>query len=328
LHQQVAAMNLDNFVVRTKRQTVEKYAQQDIWQNLEIDDVNELAQNIANLPTELTDDDEEAKRFDLLMFRTQLAVLQAKKDFKILRGKIQAIASALESQEAIPAIKAQMLLIQEITSDEWWQDVTVTMLESARKKLRGLVKLIEKTQKKIVYTNFEDELGDFAVIDLPQVSSSMNLAKFKDKARLFLRTHENHLSLQRLRRNQALTASDISELERMLFEAGGSQELIDQAIEQNEGLGVFIRSLVGLERDAATQAFSEFVSDTTLKANQIEFISEIVEHLVQEGVMKAERLYESPFTDINALGAIALFPTAKVNRISEILDDIRLKAFG
>ncbi|MEI6746641.1 MAG: DEAD/DEAH box helicase family protein, partial [Methylococcaceae bacterium] len=189
LHQHVAAMNLDNFVVRTKRQTVEKYAQQDIWQNLEIDDVNELSQNIANLPTELTDDDEEAKRFDLLMFRTQLAVLQAKKDFKILRGKIQTIASALESQEAIPAIKAQMLLIQEITSDEWWQDVTVTMLESARKKLRGLVKLIEKTQKKIVYTNFEDELGDVTLIDLPNVSSGMNLTKFKEKARQFLRAH-------------------------------------------------------------------------------------------------------------------------------------------
>jgi type I restriction enzyme R subunit len=105
----------------------------------------------------------------------------------------------------------------------------------------------------------------------------------------------------------------------MLFEAGGSQELINQAIEQSESLGVFIRSLVGLERDAATEAFSEFVSDTTLKANQIEFIREIVEHLVQEGVMNAERLYESPFIDINPLGAIALFPTAKVNRISEIL---------
>jgi type I restriction enzyme R subunit len=38
--------------------------------------------------------------------------------------------------------------------------VTVAMLETARKRLRALVKLIEKGQKKIVYTNFEDELGD------------------------------------------------------------------------------------------------------------------------------------------------------------------------
>jgi type I restriction enzyme, R subunit len=103
---------------------------------------------------------------------------------------------------------------------------------------------------------------------------------------------------------------------------------LTKLLNKSENLGVFIRSLVGLEREAATQAFIEFVSDTTLKANQIEFICEIVEHLIQEGVMNAERLYESPFTDINPLGAIALFPTAKVNRISEILDDIRLKAFG
>lgn len=44
----------------------------------------------------------------MLVLRTQLAILQAKPDFKSLREKIQAIASALEEQEAIPAIKIQM----------------------------------------------------------------------------------------------------------------------------------------------------------------------------------------------------------------------------
>jgi type I restriction enzyme R subunit len=32
LHQQVAAMNLDNFVVRPQRQFVEKYAKPEAWQ--------------------------------------------------------------------------------------------------------------------------------------------------------------------------------------------------------------------------------------------------------------------------------------------------------
>ena len=83
----------------------------------------------------------------MLVLRTQLAILQARPDFAGLREKIQAIASALEEQEAIPAIKAQMLLIQAIAGDEWWEDVTVSMLETARKKLRALVKLIRKGQE-------------------------------------------------------------------------------------------------------------------------------------------------------------------------------------
>ena len=86
-----------------------------------------------------------------------------------------------------------MVLIQSIAADEWWEGVTVAMLEAARKKLRALVKLIEKARKNIVYTDFEDELGEGATIDLPGVGTAMNLAKFKDKARQFLRAHESHL---------------------------------------------------------------------------------------------------------------------------------------
>ena len=154
---------------------------------------------------------------------------------------MQAIASALEDQESIPAIKAQMVLIQSLTGKEWWESVTVVMLESARKKSRALVKLIEKGKRVVVYTDFADELGTDATIEFPGVSTGMNLAKFKDKARQFLRDHESHLSLQRLRRNQPLTVSDLTELERMLVEAGGSPEVIKLATEQNHGLGIFIR---------------------------------------------------------------------------------------
>ncbi len=156
-------------MVRPQRKSVEKYAKPEAWHKLGIDDFNELAKNVAGLPTELADEDEEAKRFDMLVLRTQLAILQARPDFTSLRERIQAIASALEEQEAIPAIKAQMPLIQSIAGDEWWEDVTVPMLEIARKKLRALVKLIEKGKKIVVYTDFEDELGDETTIDLPQV---------------------------------------------------------------------------------------------------------------------------------------------------------------
>jgi hypothetical protein len=44
----------------------------------------------------------------MLVLRTQLASLQVNPDFANLREKIQAIASALEEQEAIPAIKEEM----------------------------------------------------------------------------------------------------------------------------------------------------------------------------------------------------------------------------
>lgn len=260
------------------------------------------------------------------MLRVQLAILQAKPDFTSLKEKMQAIASTLEEQSAIPAIKAQMVFIQSVAGDEWWQDVTVPMLEMARRKLRLLVKLIPKGQKKIVYTNFEDELGESRTVPLPQVTAGLNMAKFKEKARAFLKAHESHLSLQRLRRNQPLTPTDVEELEKMLMQAGGTPDLINEAREKNHGLGIFIRSLVGLDHEAAMQAFSEFISATTATPNQIEFIQLIVQELTQNGVMEPERLFQSPFTDISAQGPVGVFPTDRLNEIVSVLKRFRDRA--
>ena len=88
--QTVAAMNLDNFVVRPQRQFVEKFAKARPGKRLGLEDFNELTTKVAGLPTELADEDEEAKRFDMLVLRTQLAILQARPDFASLREKIQA----------------------------------------------------------------------------------------------------------------------------------------------------------------------------------------------------------------------------------------------
>ena len=328
LQERVAAMNIDNFVVRPQRRLVEQYAKPEAWQALGAEQFDELAQNVAGLPTELADEDEEAKRFDLLVLRTQLSILQAKSDFASLRDKIIAIASALEDQQAIPAIKAQLVLIQSITGEEWWEDVTVAMLETARKRLRALVKLIEKGKRHIVYTDFKDELGDDTAIDLPGVSTGMNFERFREKARLFLKAHEDHLALQRLRRNQPLTPTDLEELERMLIEAGGTKETIDRAKEESHGLGIFIRSLVGLDQETAKQAFSQFIAGAAVTANQIEFINLVVDYLTENGVMEPARLYESPFTDINSQGPEGVFPSAQVINMVSVLTEIRQMAIA
>jgi type I restriction enzyme R subunit len=322
LHQNVAAMKVDNFVVRPQRKYVDKFAKAVAWQKLGPEDFHELTTKVAGLPTELADEDEEAKRFDMLVLRTQLAILQAKPDFTSLKEKIQAIASKLEEQSAIPAIKAEIVFIQMVASDDWWEDVTVPMLETARRKLRLLVKLIPKGEKYIVYTNFEDELGETTTVTLPQVTAGLNMAKFKEKARAFLKAHESHLSLQRLRRNQPLTNTDLAELEKMLIDAGGSPELISEAKEKSHGLGIFIRSLVGLEHEAAMQAFSEFINGTAATPNQIEFINLIVQELTQNGVMEPDRLFQSPFTDLNSQGPLGVFPPAKVTLIVQVLTGI------
>ena len=330
LHQLVAAMNVDNFVVRPQRRTVEKFARPEAWMTLTSEDQLELTTHVVKLPTEFVDNDEEAKRFDLLVLRTQLAILQAAPGFGALRDQIRAVASTLEEQEAVPAIQTEMVLIQAIAGEEWWGGVTLGMLENARKRLRALVKLIEKSKKRVVYTDFIDELGTETTIALPEIANAialgLDMARFKDKARQFLKAHEDHVALLRLRRGQALTPTDLLELERMLKEAGGTPEQIQKAAEDEFGLGIFIRSLVGMERAAVSQAFNEVIAGTPATPDQIEFIELIVSELTAAGVMDAGRLYESPFLDISPQGPEGLFPAAKVERMVRVLDEIRQRA--
>ena len=70
-----------------------------------------------------------------------------------------AIAGLLEEKSAIPMVREQMALIQDVQTDEWWQDVTVPMLEVVRRRLRDLVKLIEKQRRKPIYSDFEDVMA-------------------------------------------------------------------------------------------------------------------------------------------------------------------------
>ncbi|MDE3074722.1 MAG: hypothetical protein KGJ86_04775 [Chloroflexota bacterium] len=151
--------------------------------------------------------------------------------------------------------------------------------------------------------------------------------RFKTKARYFLRANENHVTIHKLKLNQPLTPTDLDQLERMMLEAGiATPADLEKAKEASAGLGLFIRSLVGLDREAAKLAFNEFLAGTTASANQIHFVNLIIDHLTEHGHMRPELLYESPFIDVSAKGPDGIFSPSQVNRLVAILRDIRDKA--
>jgi type I restriction enzyme, R subunit len=329
LQREVAAMNLDNFVVRPRRRLVEKYAKPENWEVLSVEALTELSHEVAGLPSELDPENEEPKRFDLLALSLQLSLLRHEPGFDRLRDRVKQIAGLLEEKATIPMVREQIGLIQDVQTDEWWQDVTVPMLEAMRRRLRSLVQLIDKRQRKPIYTDFEDLMGSEIDVELPGLAPGTDYAKFRAKARVFLRNHLNHVAVEKLRKNRPLTATDLAELERMLAESGiGSPDDVRRAAEESQGLGLFVRSLVGMDRNAAKDALALYLAGRTLSANQIEFVNLVVDHLTEHGVVAPERLYESPFTDLMPRGPEELFTTTELDELLVVLHAVRATAMA
>ncbi len=326
LHDEVVGMNLDNFLVRPKRRQVEKFSAAEAWTTLNTEDRTELVNDVAGLPTSATDDDLPAKQFDALLLRAQLAVLNADAAFAELRKKIVQVACLLEELSNVPMVAQQLDLIQEVQTDDYWQGVTAPILEVARKRLRSLVKLIEIKKRDIVYTDFEDEIGPGSEVEVRGGAVGTDMAKFRMKARQFLTTHANHIAVLKLRRNDPLTPTDLSELERMFIEAGivGIDDI--ERLETEGGLGLFVRSLVGLDREAAKAAFGQFTSGKTLTADQMEFLDMVINHLTEKGQMDPGLLYESPFTDFDPMGVAGVFTLTESKELIAVLEDVRRHA--
>ena len=325
LHAAVAGMHLDNFLVRPHRKLVEQYAEWSSWSTLNTEIADEVAENLAGLPSRFKDDDEDAKRFDLLILRRQVAQLLGDAvAAERLREQLQTIATGLLGQTRVPSVAAQQSLLDEVASDQWWIDVTLPMLELVRRRLRGLLQFLERAKKAVVYTSFQDELSEATFVELPGVTPGTDWQRFRAKAAAYLKQHQDHIALQRLRRNKALTPDDLQALEQMLFDSGaGDATTIDQAKEASHGLGLFIRSLVGLDREAALEAFGTYLDGTKFTADQIRFVTLIVNELTANGVMEPARLYESPYTDRAPTGPEDVFAEADVDGIVEILNTVR-----
>ncbi len=150
--------------------------------------------------------------------------------------------------------------------------------------------------------------------------------RFRMKVRHFPKEHEDHIAIQKLSRSEPLTAQDLAEMEHVFVDAGIAVPGDLDRIRSEGDLGVSIRSLADLDRETAKRGFDQFRSARTLSANRIKFVNMIIDHLTERGVMNPRLLYESPFTDFDAVGIEGVFDSAGIVEIVGILEDVRNRA--
>jgi len=321
-------MNQQNFIVRTELEYVTRFADRKQWDALDGTALVELRDHVAGLPSEQEAEHITAKLFDLTCLGLQVALVRGTKDFLTYRDRIIELAMALEKQEAVPAIRAQLALIQELQTEAFWKDVTLQMTESVRRNLRGLIHLIDRKVLAPVYTHLTDQIGESIEVGLTDFSTGINMAQYKRKVQAFIRANENHVAIAKLRHNKPLTPTDLRELERFVYEAEPveSRKRFEDAFGKGVSLPAFIRSLVGMDRNAAKEAFSRFLDESRYSSQQIRFVEMIIDRLTRQGIVELGQLYEPPFTSIHYEGLDGAFGDADAEALINVLEEMEQRS--
>ena len=299
-----------NFAVRQHMKYVELYSEEENYQRLTYEDTMIVREEVA--PLIIPDVDEaSAVRFDALMYGIELAYLIGKK-YTRARGDLMKKVKGIAGVANIPEIQAQADYIQKILHTSYVEDAGINEFEEIRERLRDLMKYVSKNV--VPYnTNFQDELLS---IDWKESElENDDLKKYKEKAEYYIRQHQDTLAIAKLKTNQPLTTTDIASLEKILWKEIGTKPL-----------GEFVREIVGLDMNAAKEAFSEYLTSTSLDSRQIYFVNQIVEYIVHNGIMKdLSVLQESPFTDQGSVVEIFTDLTVWMG-IRKVIDTINANA--
>ena len=292
----VQELNKENFAVRQHLKYVELYSNPDNYTALTYEDTLLMGQELAPLITP-EEDDAKALRFDALMYGIELAYLAGKKYGKA-RSDLFKKVSAVASVSNIPEIMAQSELIDKILHTDYVENAGINEFEHIRENLRELMKYIPNVTLRYD-TNFNDEIlaMDWKESEL----ENDDLKNYKAKAEFYVRQHTDNAVIAKLKGNVPLSAEDVRVLEKILWSEVGTRQ--DYEAEYGtKPLGEFVREIVGLDMNAAKEAFAQYLNDASLDSRQIYFVNQIVEYIVHNGMMKdLSVLQEAPFTDYGSI---------------------------
>lgn len=313
-------LDRENFAVRQHLRYVEKFSDPQGYLALTYEDTLDLREEVA--PLILPDKDEaSAVRFDALMYGIEQAYLVGKKYARARKDLLKKV-SKVAGVANIPEIRAQSDLIEKILHTDYLEIAGINEFEHIRESLRDLMKYLPHDGA-IYNTNFTD---DILSVEWKEAElENDDLKNYKAKAEFYLRQHQDNVAVAKLRSNIPLTPQDVAELEKILWSDVGTRQDYEAECGQKP-LGEFVREIVGMDMNAAKNAFAEYLAGVNLDSRQIYFVNQIVEYIVKNGVMKdLSVLQEPPFTDQGSV--VEVFTDLSLwAKVRHVIDSINANA--
>lgn len=318
---EVICLNDDSFRVKLRRKYVDIYRQMESWQDLDTSKIADIKQNIAPI-VPVTDKDELARRFDYTMYSIILGTLN-QTNINRFAAMVTTSCQKLAGKYTIPQVAAQRQLIDRIIQDGYWAETDIFAFDQAREALRELMQFLDSEIQSIYYTHFDDELVNISVGE--PLGGGFGLKPYRERVKSYLHEHEDTLAVYKLRNNKQMTTTDLAVLEKILWQDLGSKEDYVKTYGEKP-VGMLVRELLGMDQQAVNEAFSEFITDSSLNSRQIDFVKMIISYIVKNGniVDVKSTFTQQPFTEFaGGIGNLFRDNMLVVQRIMGKVSDIR-----
>ncbi len=268
----------------------------------------------------------DAIRFDRDMIAAQTA-LYTNKD------KIAPIAATIISKlNALPPHLAQVQqhgdLINTLREPDWWPVASFGEMENARKKLRGIMHLMEKETPPPEPVVFTDITEDRDQIRREVRETNIRPVDFK----LYRQQIQGALEplftsspvLIKIRNGEPVTEQELDELTKLVLIQNPNVDikvLKDFYPQASAGLDQILRTLVGMDHQAVAERFARFAAAHSLSSQQLRFLDMLKNHIRDFGTIEMKQLFEQPFTRIHGEGVTGVFTDMnQVMAIKDIVD--------
>lgn len=323
LYTLVSALDRERFVVKAALRAVVEFSVKARWGSVSKSDMLDINTHLSSLILPAKNDDELARRFDILILNYQLALLTNAYSTDGYINKISTVSKELLKKQNIPAVALKVPMLNELQTEAFWKAVNVNRLDEVRLALRDLMKYLDKESQINVTTTFADHLDVGGVREHDLIPAYGRLQSYKDRVESYVRKHSDHLVIRKLKTNKPITSTEINSLESILFDGktvGTKQDYIDSYGDQP--LGVFVRSIVGLDANAAQDAFADFIQTGALSADQMTFIKNIISYLTKNGTIDKGMLFEPPFTNLHQDGLVGVFDDAAAMKVIKLIERV------
>jgi type I restriction enzyme R subunit len=266
----------------------------------------------------------DAYALDLLMARIQIAALQNSGDVNDLKIELLDRLSALQMH--LNPVREKSEVIKRVKSNEFWKSLTVMDAEAVRSPLREIMHHRDRKGATPLLAKVIDVAEDLAGVQTSRRATNLktvDMQAYQQVVEAELRRHfETNATLQKIRAGEAVSDTDIQALVSLVLvqSPDASRDvLVEFFADTAVPLDFAIRSIVGLDPDAVAARFSEFARrHPTLSAKQTRFLGLLQNHIARFGSITIDRLYEQPFTVVDADGLDGVFH--KPDEIDDLLD--------